>query len=111
MLFPYRLELKKHQNFSPAQTTSTLSTPSWSLAHSWPRLALCIFLIEAMGGVWVVEQPSLSMLRFHPRVMDIFERCKETWFHFKIKMVMQQVFCKICLGMTSFDILLKFVLM
>ena len=44
-----------------------------------PRLALLIMLVEAMSGAWMVEQPHLSMLRFHPRIMDVFSECKEPW--------------------------------
>ena len=42
-----------------------------------PRLALLIFVVEAMSGAWLVEQPSLSMLRFHPRIMDTFSFFEE----------------------------------
>ena len=44
-----------------------------------PRLALLIFVVEAMSGAWLVEQPSLSMLRFHPRIMDTFSFFEEPW--------------------------------
>lgn len=43
------------------------------------RLALLLFLVEAMSGCWVIEQPGLSMLRFHPRVMQTLSHFKEPW--------------------------------
>ena len=43
-----------------------------------PRLALLLYLVEAMSGCWVVEQPHLSLLRYHPRVMEAFSHFKET---------------------------------
>ena len=36
------------------------------------RMCLMIYLVEVMGGAWLVEQPSQSLLRFHPRVMWTF---------------------------------------
>ena len=35
------------------------------------RLALLIYLLEAMGCMWVVEQPRGSLLFFHPRLQQI----------------------------------------
>ena len=35
-----------------------------------------------MSGTWLVEQPSLSMLRFHPRVMMVFSHLREPRFQF-----------------------------
>lgn len=52
--------------------------PTTSTHSSAPRLCLLLFAVEAMGGCWVVEQPSLSMLRFHPRVMDTFSSLRVT---------------------------------
>ena len=49
-----------------------------------PRLALLLYLIEAMSGCWMVEQPSLSLLRFHPRVMEAFSHFREPWCQFMI---------------------------
>ena len=46
-----------------------------------PRLALLLYLVAAMGGTWMVEQPRLSMLRFHPRVMEVFSVLREPWLH------------------------------
>lgn len=44
------------------------------------RLALLLYLVEAMSGCWIVEQPSLSLLRYHPRVMEAFRNFKVSWF-------------------------------
>ena len=38
-----------------------------------PRVCILIWLIESLGGVWCVEQPSSSLLRWHPRMLDLFE--------------------------------------
>jgi len=46
-----------------------------------PRLSLLIFLVEALSGCWAVEQPHLSMLRFHPRVMQVFHHFRVTGFN------------------------------
>ena len=35
------------------------------------RLALMIYLIEAMGGKWLLEQPCSSLLMRHPRLREI----------------------------------------
>lgn len=43
-----------------------------------PRMALLIFVAEVMSLAWMVEQPSSSMLRFHPRVMNVFSVFKVT---------------------------------
>lgn len=37
-----------------------------------PRTALLIYVICALGGVWVLEQPSTSQLRWHPRIRALF---------------------------------------
>ena len=45
------------------------------------RMALVVFLVEAMSGCWLIEQPGSSLLRFHPRVMDLFSMFKVTRLH------------------------------
>ena len=42
------------------------------------RMCLMIYLVEVMGGAWLVEQPSQSLLRFHPRVMWTFSIFRAT---------------------------------
>ena len=44
-----------------------------------PRLALLIIAVEMMAGCWLVEQPGNSILRFHPRVMDVFFQLRVAW--------------------------------
>lgn len=53
----------------------------WITLSPQPRLALLLYLVAAMAGTWMVEQPSLSMLRFHPRVMEVFSDLREPWLH------------------------------
>ena len=43
------------------------------------RLALLIIAVEMMAGCWLVEQPGNSILRFHPRVMDVFFHLRVAW--------------------------------
>ncbi|CAK9060357.1 Uncharacterized protein SCF082_LOCUS31802 [Durusdinium trenchii] len=40
------------------------------------RLALLLYLIASRGGVWVVEQPSSSLLFRHPRLREVCRRMK-----------------------------------
>ncbi|CAK9030398.1 Uncharacterized protein SCF082_LOCUS19198 [Durusdinium trenchii] len=40
------------------------------------RLALLLYLIASRGGVWVVEQPSSSLLFRHPRLREACRRMK-----------------------------------
>lgn len=54
--------------------------PSPSLSSCSLRLALLLYLVEAMSGCWVIEQPSGSILRWHPRIMDVFSHFKDSWF-------------------------------
>jgi len=53
----------------------------WITLSPQPRLALLLYLVAAMAGTWMVEQPSLSMLRFHPRDMEVFSDLREPWLH------------------------------
>ena len=55
-----------------------LTSPS-SRASSGPRMCLLVMAVEVMGGTWVVEQPSSSLLRFYPRVMDTFSMFRVAW--------------------------------
>lgn len=45
------------------------------------RLCLLLFIAEAMGGCWLVEQPAQSMLRYHPRVIEVFSLLRVLWPH------------------------------
>ena len=45
-----------------------------------PRMCLLVFVVEIMGGVWIVEQPVSSLIRFHPRVLVTFSEFRVTWF-------------------------------
>lgn len=42
------------------------------------RMCLLVYLAEAMSCTWLVEQPSSSLLRYHPRVMDTFSLFRVT---------------------------------
>lgn len=46
---------------------------------SCSRLALTLYAIVVMGGCWLVEQPSTSFLRYHPRVMEAFSGLRVSW--------------------------------
>lgn len=63
------MEFFKQSMFQPSTVCSLASL----------RLALLVFLVEAMSGCWLVEQPSSSILRFHPRVMESFALFRATW--------------------------------
>lgn len=43
------------------------------------RLSLLLYVVAAMGGCWLVEQPGQSMLGFHPRVMSVFSALRAPW--------------------------------
>jgi hypothetical protein len=76
VVFPKKLPIAP--NHSPPRSWTTLCP------LRLPRLALLLYLIEAMSGCWMVEQPSLSLLRFHPRVMEVFSHFREPWCQFMI---------------------------
>ncbi|CAK9085103.1 unnamed protein product [Durusdinium trenchii] len=56
---------------------------SWTTINmATSGMCLLIYLVEVMGGCWLVEQPSNSLLRFHPRVMwtfSIFRAWSTRW--------------------------------
>ena len=69
--------------YIPAGSCSKSNVVIYSIFVLWitpsrqPRLALLLYLVAAMAGTWMVEQPRLSMLRFHPRIMEAFSTLRE----------------------------------
>lgn len=61
--------------------TFELPSHNSSCPNTRPRLALMLYLVEAMQGCWVIEQPHLSLLRFHPRLMDAFTMFEDPRLH------------------------------
>ena len=43
------------------------------------RVVLLIWLIESLGGVWCIEQPSSSLVRWHPRMLELFRTFQVLW--------------------------------
>ena len=39
-----------------------------------PRTAILLYLVSCMGGAWLLEQPSGSVMAYHPRIKQLFRK-------------------------------------
>lgn len=61
--------------FEPMGLSPITTIPSASAA--WPRVALLLMALQAVGAVWMVEQPISSLAFYHPRLRRVLRTfCK-----------------------------------
>ncbi|CAK8985281.1 unnamed protein product [Durusdinium trenchii] len=54
--------------------------PSVQLSNALTsRTCLLIYLITAMGGVWILEQPRSSLVSWHPRIRLLWKSIPKVW--------------------------------
>lgn len=67
-----------NQGTSRRHITHPLGSQNYDYVHAAnvmvSRVVLLIWLIESLGGVWCLEQPSSSLLRWHPRMLELFQK-------------------------------------